>query len=398
MNILLVTQHFGIAGGSDVIVHQTKRLLEAEGHTVHIFAARTGSEADDGVYPSGAHFERPHPLTLWKFLYSPEARNRLDAFLDRHPVDVAHLHIYYGTVTSSILAPLVRRGIDVVHHLHEYRSFCSVYTAERAGKPCVECRVGKYWPGLKHRCNRGSLLRSAMSTAEMYMADRLGAKRVPFRFLTVSQFQRDLLVGQGLPADSVKTLYNPVDSMFFAVDPGPDAAREGVLFVGRIEHYKGVFDLLDAAAALPDIPFTIIGDGKALSDLRERIAQQGLRNVTTTGQLDRTAILPHLARHRVMLVPSRWNETFGLTAVEAMAARMPIIVTRMGGLPEIVEDGVSGFVVEMGDVAQMITHLAQIHSEAALGRRMGNAAQERARKVFSEANYTRRLMSHLQAA
>lgn len=397
MNILLVTQHFEIRGGSDVMVHQTKRLLEAQGHRVHIFAARASDAPDDGVFPSADHFDNPRPATLWKFLFSPEARARLETFLDANPIDAAHLHIHYGALTSSILKPLKKRGIRVVQHLHEYRSFCSVYTAERDGNTCLDCSVGNYKAGLKHRCNRGSLLRSALSTAEMYMADRLGAKSVPDVFLTVSDFQRDMIVGQGLPARKTHTLYNPVDPMFFAGDPVPLQERHGVLYVGRIEDYKGVYDLLDVAERLRDIPFTVIGHGNGFDKLNERIARQGASNVTVLGKLPREDILAHLRRHRVMLVPSRWNETFGLTAVEAMAAGLPVVVTRMGGLPEVVEDGVSGFVVEMGDVDAMVEHVRQLHADNEMFERVSLEAGTRVKNIFSEQKYISSLMGFLGA-
>ena len=394
MNILLISQHFAIRGGSDVIVQQTRRLLEAEGHRVHLFAARTGDMPDDGIYPDAAHFERPRPHTLWRFLYSPQARARLEAYLDRHPIDVAHLHIHYGTLTSAILKPLQRRGIPILQHLHEYRSFCAVYTATRNGAPCGDCRVGAYLPGITNRCNQGSLMRSAVTTAEMYVADRLGAKSAPARFLTVSQFQRRLIVGQGLPGARVQTLYNPVDPLFFTVDAATVPARQGIVFVGRLERYKGVFDLLEVAERLPGIPVTLIGTGSEEAALRKRIVDRGLGHVTLCGSLARTEVARQIARHRVMVVPSRWHETFGLTAVEGMAVGVPVVVTDMGGLPEVVEDGVSGLVVRAGDLDAMTACLAELATGSERAAVMGQAARHRARTVFSETRFVTDLTAH----
>lgn len=395
MNILLLTQHFEIKGGSDVIVHQTKRLLEAQGHVVHIFAARSEGVPDDGVFPDAQHFDAPSLTTLWKFLYAPQARARLEAFLEAHPIDAAHLHIHYGTLTSSILAPLVRRNVPIVQHLHEYRSFCSVYTGVRDGETCLDCRVGSYLPGLKYRCNRGSLLRSAVVTAEMYVADRLGAKSAPHVFLTVSDFQRKIITGQGLDPARVETLYNPVDPIFFAQDATTRPERCGVIFVGRLERYKGIFDLLEVATRLPDVPFTIIGTGNAEDELRVRITDQGLSNITLTGKLPREQIVDHLAQHRVMVVPSRWHETFGLTAVEGMAAGLPVVVTQMGGLPEVIEDGSTGWAVTAGDLETLTDRVAELARDRGLADQMGTAARTRARTVFSEEAYTTRLTRYL---
>ncbi len=388
MNILIVNQTFEVKGGSDVIARLSQKVLQEAGHRVHYFAALGPGVTDDGVHPHADHFFAPSLRNVWRFFYSPEARRRLERFLDENPIDVAHLHIHYGTLTSSILAPLKRRGIRIVQHLHEYRSYCSVSVPIRAEQPCSECRVGYYLPGLRHRCNRGSLLRSAVSTTEMYVADGLGAKTLPDLFLTVSEFQRRTLIAQGMPAEKLCTLYNPVHEDFFKVEAQGDG---GVLFVGRIEDYKGVFDVLEVAARLPDVPFRIVGSGNAEARLRAEIASRGLSNVTLTGAQSRAQVLEHLAWAGVCLVPSRWHETFGLTAAEAMAAGVPVIVTRMGGLPEVVEEGVSGFVVEMGDVEAIALFIERMQRDEILGVQLKEHGRRRAQKTFSEAEYSRRL-------
>ena len=233
---------------------KTKKLLEREGHTVYLFAAADASDGEQ-IFPTATHFDCPTPLNVWKFLYSREARRSMDAFLDQNPIDVAHFHIYYGKLTSSIIEPLRKRGIPILQHLHEYRTYCSTYTSQRKGETCLECKVGSYFPGLKHRCNRGSLVRSALSTAEMYISDYLGAKSEIAKFVTVSEFQRRQIIGQGLPAYKVQTVYNPVDEVFLNVEEGQ---RQSILYFGRIEDYKGVFDILDVAEKLPQYTFHLL--------------------------------------------------------------------------------------------------------------------------------------------
>ncbi len=388
MNILVISQTFDIVGGSDVIARLSARVMEEAGHKVYFFAALGPDDADDGIHPQADHFFNPSPKNVWRFLYSAQARKRLDAFLDQHPIDIANLHIHYGALTSSILAPLKKRGISVVQHLHEYRSFCSISVPVKDDKTCQECRVGSYLPGLTNKCNRGSLARSAISTAEMYVADRLGAKKTPDLFLTVSDFQRNLLAEQGMPAEKMRTLYNPVHDDFFSVKARHDG---GVLYIGRLEDYKGIFDVVEVAARFKDVPFRMVGTGNHAEKLRDLIASRGLTNIELTGNQTRAQVLEHLAWAKLCLVPSRWNETFGLTAAEAMAAGVPVIVTRMGGLPEVVEDGVSGFVVEMGDIEGMVRHAAHFLENNEAPRLISQSAQIRALKTFSQECYVAEL-------
>ncbi|MDO6458432.1 glycosyltransferase family 4 protein [Celeribacter halophilus] len=392
MNVLIISQTFEIVGGSDVIARLSARVMEEAGHTAHFFAALDPDDKDDGIHPYADHFFAPKSQNVWRFMYSPQARARLEAFLDANPVDVAHLHIHYGTLTSSILRPLKKRGIRIVQHLHEYRTYCSISVPVRDGETCQSCRVGSYLSGLKHKCNRGSLARSVISTAEMYVADRLGAKTAPDLFLTVSDFQRDILIEQGMPADRIKTLYNPVHHDFFTVEPKHDG---GVLFIGRLEDYKGIYDIIKVAAKLENVPFRIVGTGNHEAQLRSLIAERGLTNIELTGNQTREQVLAHLAWAKVGLVPSRWNETFGLTAAEAMAAGVPVIVSRMGGLPEVVEDGVSGFVVEMGDVDAMVVLIDRLMTDREEFARVSKQARNRALEAFSETKFTQKLAEEL---
>lgn len=388
MNVVVISQTFETVGGSDVIARLSARVMEEAGHTVHFFAALGPHDKDDGIYPTAEHFFAPNFQNVWRFMYSPEARKRLESFLDKNPIDVAHLHIHYGTLTSSILEPLKKRGIRIVQHLHEYRTFCSISVPVRDGETCQSCRVGSYMPGLKHKCNRGSLARSVISTAEMYVADRLGAKTAPDLFLTVSDFQRNILIEQGLPAERIKTLYNPVHDDFFTVEPRHDG---GVLYIGRLEDYKGIYDIVEVAARHPKVPFRIVGTGNHEAKLREKIAESGLTNIELTGNQTREQVLAHLAWAKVCLVPSRWNETFGLTAAEAMAAGVPVIVSRMGGLPEVVEDGVSGYVVEMGDVNAMGGLIDRLMMDQDEFAEMSKQARRRALDEFSETKFSEKL-------
>jgi glycosyltransferase involved in cell wall biosynthesis len=395
MNILVINQTFQTVGGSDVIARLSARVMEESGHKVHFFAALGPEDEDDGVHPRADHFFHPKPQNVWRFLCSPEARNRLEAFLNAHPIDVAHLHIHYGALTSSILAPLKKRGIRIVQHLHEYRSFCSISVPVRDGKTCRDCRVGYYLPGLKYKCNRGSRTRSIISTAEMYVADRLGAKTAPDLFLAVSEFQRNILIKQGLLPNRIKTLYNPVHNDFFSVKPHHAG---GVLYIGRLEDYKGIYDILEVAARLNHIPFRMVGTGTHETKLREKIAASGLTNIKLTGNQTREQVLEHLAWAKVCLVPSRWNETFGLTAAEAMAAGVPVIVSRMGGLPEVVADQVSGFIVEMGDVEAMAGLVNRLTVDEQEFTRISVHANRRALEEFSEAKFSEKLERELIGA
>lgn len=393
MNVLLVTQHFDVRGGSDVIVQQTKRLLEANGARVFVYAAISERVNDsDQQYPSSKHFDKPNAFNIHKYLYSYEAAKKLDALLSKHKFDISHLHIFYGTITSSIIPVLKKHGVPIIHHLHEYRYYCSIYTSRRSDNDCLDCKKGYYIPGLINRCNRNSAIRSLISTAEMYFSDLIGAKESVDEFLTVSQFQRNLLIRQGLPKSNSRTIYNPVDGIFTLPHKVDSFNRDGVLYVGRIEEYKGVFDVLEVAKQFRDQRFTFVGDGSAMSELHSRVTSMNLSNVTIKGSVTRQEVKKLYSSHKVILILSKWNETFGLTAVEAMSCGTPPIVYEKGGLPEVIEDGISGYGIEVDKINRVAEKLRKLLDDEFLLKTMAAAAQKRAYENFSEKNYLEKLI------
>lgn len=393
MNVLLITQHFDIKGGSDVIVHQTKKLLEFKGHKVQIFAATSDGNLAIGNMPNGTHFYKPRITNIHKSIYSYEAEQCLDRFLSNNSVDIAHLHIHYGTLTSSILRSLRRFNIKALQHLHEYRTYCPIYTSMRDGVECKSCSVGNYLPCTVHRCNRNSIFRSAFSTLEMYVSDLLGAKKTPVGFVTVSEYQKSLVVEQGLDESLTSTVYNPVYPGFFDASHVKTGERNGIVFVGRVEAYKGIYTVLQIAEAIPDINFTIIGSGSEKENVLNQISKKKLKNVYFEGQLTREEIILRLSSFRAILIPSIWSETFGLTAVEGMAARLVPIVSNVGGLPEVVGlDKRCGIVCEPNNTEQFIKAVRLVSDDNEYASKLANDANQRARTIFSEENYINNLI------
>lgn len=156
-------------------------------------------------------------------------------------------------------------------------------------------------------------------------------------------------------------------------------------FAQLIEH-KGVFDLVDAAAAAiargADIGVVFAGDGQAADRLRTRIA--------ATGHDDRFVVLPPrpdvsglLAAVDVVVVPSRWPDPLPRTVMEAMAAGRPIIATRTGGIPEMVDDGRTGVLVDAGDVAGLAEAIIGLARESEQRSSLGSAGRRRIEERFT---------------
>jgi glycosyltransferase involved in cell wall biosynthesis len=212
------------------------------------------------------------------------------------------------------------------------------------------------------------------------------------RFLTVSAFSAREL---GAPASRTRIVYGGADPLRFA--PNPKAPRRGVLFVGRLTPHKGVDRLIEA---LPEgSELRVVGSEghdpnppeQDYPNLLRRLAAN--RRVEFPGVAD-DADLPGLYRvAQVLALPSvevtcygreiAVSELLGLSAIEAMASGTPVVASRLGGLPEVVEHGVTGFLVEPGDVAELRWRLAQILGDRFLAKRLGESARERFLEMFT---------------
>jgi glycosyltransferase involved in cell wall biosynthesis len=212
------------------------------------------------------------------------------------------------------------------------------------------------------------------------------------RFLTVSAYSaRELAT----PASRTRIVYGGADPARF--QPDPEARRRGVLFVGRLTPHKGVDRLIEA---LPeDSGLRVVGSAGHDADAPEREYPNLLRKLAARrrvgflGSVPETD-LPHLYRGaEVLALPSvhvtcygraiRVSELLGLSAIEAMASGTPVVASGLGGLPEVVEHGVTGFIVEPGNVAELGERLAQILRDRRLAKRLGRNARERFLERFT---------------
>ncbi len=393
MRILNISQNYHIRGGSDTYYFLLEGLLKARGHEVVPFAARHPENLQtrwSAHFPLAADFERPKAADIARFLYSWPARRSLDALLEREAIDVAHLHIYYGKLSSSILAPLARRGIPLVQTLHEYKLVCPVSTLSLHGRPCMRCSHGHFWNAVVQRCNRGSLPRSILSATEAALARRLGAVTKIDRFICVSDFQRSRLETMGIPGEKLVTVPNIIAHR--AAAPADHEGRH-VLYFGRLERVKGIFTLLDAVAPLPQVPVVIAGRGDAEAELRAAIERRRLSNVRLVGFQSGEA-LERLIRDAICtVIPSVWYETFGLTILESFAQGRPVVGSAIGGIPEVIADGKDGFLVAPGDPLALRDRIALLASRPGLARTMGHAGWRKLSTDFSADTHYRQLLA-----
>ncbi len=223
------------------------------------------------------------------------------------------------------------------------------------------------------------------------------ANRAARAFVSVSRATRDAYSSQGIDPSRVRVVYNGVEVEDEGIGrSGPEARELGlgpgdlvVLTVASFLPFKGQELLLDAARELvgrfPALKMVFIGDGPNLGEVKRRAGSLGVaQNCVFAGFRENAARYFHLAD--VAVIPSR-NESFPRVALEAMAAGVPLVASRVGGIPEQVEEGVTGLLVAPGDGEGLAGSIERLLADPGLRQEMGRAGKERAKRLFSPEAY-----------
>jgi glycosyltransferase involved in cell wall biosynthesis len=242
-----------------------------------------------------------------------------------------HAHNLNPTLGWRALAAAREAGARVVLHLHQYRIVCAIGVCFTRGAECTRCHGRKTLPGVRLNC-RGSLPEAAAYGASLALWQRRLAEQAD-AVIVPSAFARERLreLGAPLPWERVHVLAPPVDEVAAA----SRAATDGyALVVSRLAPEKGVDVAIEACRAA-GMGLVIAGDGPERDALQERA---GGSEVRFAGHVDDTELAALRAGASIALVPSRSAETFGLAAAEAMAAGLPVAASRVGALPELVDE------------------------------------------------------------
>ena len=323
----------------------TEQLLKAHGHEVAVFAMDYPENLD-------TPWNRYFPQNMSKLMAftrpfgSREVRRKFNALLDDFRPDVVHLNNIH-TQLSPVIAELAhRRGIRVVWTLHDYKLLCPRYDCLRDGREiCERCFNGDKRPCLACKCMKGSTLASWVGYREAVMWNRERLEACTDRFICPSRFMAEKMEQGGFNKGKLEVLCNFIDVEKCRRD---DYGKEDYYcFIGRLSHEKGVGTLIDAASRLP-FKLKVIGCGPLAEGLQAK--SRGLQaNIEFVGFKQWEEIKELVGKARFTVVPSEWYENNPLSVIEAQCLGTPVLGACIGGIPELIEEGVTGMTFESGN-------------------------------------------------
>jgi glycosyltransferase involved in cell wall biosynthesis len=375
MKVVLAHNRYRLAGGEERHVDLLANALSSSGIEVERF------EKDSATI---ARRFLPKLKVATGLAYRPAVHREFSRWLDDNGADVVHFHNIWPLLTPAALRAAKTRA-RVALTVHNYRFACAAGTLLSRNRTHDVC-IDRSSLACALRNPRGSWSESLAYGLALEVQRRASMlERWTDVLVTPSAFAAGVLIRAGISARRIEVVPHGT--------PEPTHAREGrdfALYVGRLSPEKGVETLL-SATRLSGTPLVVVGEG----ELAERCS--GIDGVRFLGPQTQTQLASLRARAAFAVVPSECFEVLSLAAIEALAAGLPVIATRTGGLPEVVDDGVTGLLVEAGDPGALACAMRCLMRDRDRVSEMGERAREVAARRFSLAEQTSRLIELYRA-
>ena len=369
MKVLLVHSAYQQFGGEDSVVRAETELLKSHGDDVRLY----GRHNDEIKQFNGVQ----KALFLPQTIYSWKTSSELDSVVREYKPDVAFIHNVYPLISPAAYHTLHGLGVPTVQVLHNFRPFCPNGFYYTQGQVCEACRDGNYLNAVRKRCYKDSVTFSALYGLTLGLNRMAGMFDKISGFICLTEFFRIKMREAGVPEKKLFVRPNFVAAP--ALDGEEKTENSYALFIGRLSPEKGIWTLIQAFEKLPQVQLKIVGTGPMEQELRDYIREKGISNIELLGFKAGEEKWQVLRNSFCLVLPSEWYENFPITALEGFMAAKPVVASRMGGLPYIVEEGKSGLLFEAGksaELAQRIQHLADHPEEATQMGRCGRSLVE----------------------
>ena len=375
MKVLLVNKFHYIKGGSETYYFSLGDLLEKKGHQVIWFSMKDDRNlpcTQSKYFVNNVDFNASaNPVktagAALHLLYSREAGRKFARLLDDEKPDVIHLNIFQSQLTGSIVDEAYKRHIPVVYTAHDLKSVCPNYLMMHHQKVCEQCLGGQYWHCFANSCMKASRAKSLLASLEAYVYKLKKTYRKIDYVITPSNFYKNKLEAAGIYKCPIEHVCNFL--------PEGTVYEEGTrgnyfLYFGRLAREKGIHTLIKAfCKANIEEKLFIVGSGSEEERLKAMVKKCGMdKKILFLGFKKGTELQEIVANALCVCLPSEWYENGPYSILEAQALGRPAIVSNYGGLPELVEDGITGYITQAGNVSDLtekIRKMSHSHMDSA---------------------------------
>jgi glycosyltransferase involved in cell wall biosynthesis len=386
MRILHINDNYKLIGGAEV---NTRRQIKLSQKSFEVYYFAFEKNLDGLEIGTNVHIYKENRFRflrlLYRFTFNYQVYQQLKEYIKKINPDIIHLHNINNKYLLSVL--LACRGTKVVQTTHDNGNICITGW-------CVYGDTKEFCDGfyglkcIKHKCIPLSWF--PLFYTLFKLRDRM-MKRHNYRFVCPSKRILELTKKNGFK----HAYYLPhfVESGKYVAE---SEKENFILYVGRLSEEKGVYHLINAMSKVvkenPSIKLKLAGTGSEAENLKKFVDELGLNdNVEFLGLLPLYEVIPYFQKALCLVVPSLWNEQFGIIGVEALACGTPAIASNVGGIPDWCVDGVTGFLIEPGDEAALAEKITKLINNPELSKRLGENGIKHVENNFSEPVHLKKL-------
>jgi glycosyltransferase involved in cell wall biosynthesis len=346
MKILLVNNHHSKVGGAETVYFNTIELLLEKGIEVVTLSRKNEKTIKTGAKEYFVNYNN----SLHQRIFSSDAKKQIEKIIEIEKPQVAHLHNTVGGITFSILPSLKKAGIPTLMTIHDFRILCPAgLFLNSKNEICEKCGKGNYFNCIKDNCSRNGIVSSFGVALETYLRNKI----IPLNeyldhLVFVSNFTKNkFLEHYGELRIGTSVIYNPIKVNEAKVKRG-----NYFIYVGRLAPEKGVLTLLKAFAEIPEAELHVVGDGPLMHNC-EKIAT---KNIKLLGFLTGNELIEQISNSYFTIIPSECYENLPMSVLEAFSLSKPMIGSDLGGISEVIENGINGFSL----IPKSVTNLKEV--------------------------------------
>lgn len=363
MKILMVNKFLYQKGGAETYTLSLGKILEKHGHEVQYFGLKNekntvGNNVDalvnDMDFSKGVKANLNAPFRI---IYNFQAKRQIRKVLDDFKPDIVHLNNIQFHLTPSIIVEVnnwrkeQKNNCKIIYTAHDYQLICPSHGLFDVNvKPCERCLDGKYIHCFQTKCVKNSRAKSLLGMMDAYYWKHSEAYSHVDAIICCSQFLKEKLDTQPQFRGKTITLHNFKD--IISVDDVKK--KDYILEFGKLCKDKGTETLLKVAKMMPDKKFVFVGYGPAVELMSE------IDNVQYLGFKSGNELNRIIAEASISICPSEWYENCPFSVIESISYGTPVVGSLMGGIPELIREGIDGELFLAGDAKELKAKIEKI--------------------------------------
>jgi len=324
---------------------------------------------------------------VFKIIYSLEAKRKIKKLIKLYRPDIVHINNINFGLTPSIIYGIKKFNIPIIKTVHDAQLVCPAHRLfiEHKMEPCMSCITGKYNNCLKNKCISNSRIKSFIATLESYLYHRLQTYNIIDEYVFPSEFMKNVHITNGFETSKLTKILNYSRLDFVKSKESPIENEPYCLYFGRLSKEKGIETFIKVIKKLPNVKFVFVGKGPLEYLLKN------VNNIDFLGFRSGDDLTNIIKNAKFSVYPSEWYENSPLSVLESQALGTPVIGANIGGIPELIQNNITGLLFESGNEVDLYNKILELYDNEEKLRLMSENCLTK-NKVSNLTDYANKIM------